>query len=411
ARIAAAIDGFAAMSEPGRGVTRLAYTALERRAHERFAEHMTGLGLVVATDPAGNTIAELAPTVPTADAGLAAIGTGSHLDSVPEGGRFDGIAGVVAAMEVARVAVEQDIPRSRPWRFVVFAAEEGARFGQACNGSRMIAGLTTAKDTHELSDAAGTTMAEAMASAGLRPDRIAEARWDPSDWFAFVELHIEQGGVLESRGGGIGVVDVISGSTRFEVTVTGQASHTGGTPMHLRKDALVTAAECVLGCDAIATDPAHHGTRVTVGRLDVHPGSITTIPGRVVFTVDVRDVDSDRQRETANALVALFRQIAHRRGTSLTVEPMGDTSPVVLPSWVAGHIVESARAEGQPYRVMPSGASHDSQQINTITPTGMIFVPSRDGLSHVPEEHTEMSDLAAGTSVLLRTLIRLDAAS
>lgn len=415
ARLAGWIDTFARLTEPGPGITRLAYSALERRSHSVFTEYMTSLGLSVYTDAAGNTIAELAPSEAAAEGGVqgaprAAIGTGSHLDSVPEGGRFDGIAGVVAAMEVARIAVEHELVRARPWRFVVFASEEGARFGQACNGSRLLAGLTTSADLHTLHDKNGVSMAEAMTAVGLAPESVADAIWKPEDWFAFVEMHIEQGGVLEAKKVSVGVVDTISGSTRLQATVRGQASHTGGTPMHLRRDALVTASECVLACQTIATDAEHHGTRVTVGRLDVHPGSITTIPGRVVFTVDVRDVDSDRQRRTADDLASSFAHIAQSRGTELEIELIGDTSPVVLPAWVAEHIAEGAAQEGLSYRVLPSGASHDSQQVNSIVPTGMIFVPSRNGLSHVPEEFTETSELADGTIVLLRAMTRLDAA-
>lgn len=369
---------------------------------------MIELGLTVTTDAAGNTIAELAPTEAE---DLAAIGTGSHLDSVPEGGAFDGVAGVVAGIEVARHAVLSGQPRRRPWRFVAFAGEEGARFGQACNGSRMIAGLTRSADLQRFRDVAGVTMAEAMSDVGLRPDDVESARWRAEDWFAFLELHIEQGGVLEAKQTSIGIVDTISGSTRMQVTIVGQASHTGGTPMHLRRDALVTAAACVLAGQEVATDIEHRGTRVTVGRLDVHPGSITTIPGRVVFTVDVRDVDTDRQRRTAHTLANRFEQIARAQNTDIAMEVIGDTSPVVLPAWIADHLGEAARESGKEYRVLPSGASHDSQQINRVVPTGMIFVPSRNGLSHVPEEHTAAEDLADGTAVLLAAMRRLDAAS
>lgn len=400
------IDTFAELTENGPGVTRLAYTALERQAHAVFASRMRELGLSVATDPAGNTIAELAPTHPTP---LPAIGTGSHLDSVPSGGRFDGIAGVVTALEVAEAAVRSPNERRRPWRFVVFAAEEGARFGQACNGSRMIAGLTTAADLHRFTDESGTTMAEAMRSVGLDPDVVNEAKWDPSDWFAFLELHIEQGAVLESLGLPVGIVDAISGSTRLAVSVEGQATHTGGTPMHLRKDALVTAARCVLACNEIARDPAHHGTRATVGRLTVRPGSITTVPGRVDFTVDVRDVDNDRQRRTAEALEAEFSRLGGTAGTPVRISLMGDTSPVMLPSWITDHLVSSAKDLGLGYRILASGASHDSQQINRITPTGMVFVPSAAGLSHVPEEFTSTAQLAEGTRLVYAAMTRLDA--
>lgn len=407
ARIEEWISRFAAVTEPGPGVTRPGYSALERRAHQVFADHMWSLGLSIGTDAAGNTIAELVPEG-SADPRAGAIGTGSHLDSVPGGGRFDGTAGVVAAMEAATVITRTGLPRRRPWRFVVFAAEEGARFGQACNGSRIAAGLTTAEDARVLRDSDGITMHAAMEAAGLQPDAIESARWDRSVWSAFVELHIEQGGVLEEHGFDIGVVDSISGSTRLEVTVAGQASHTGGTPMQLRKDALVTAAGCVLACDEIARDPEHHGTRITVGRMSVEPGTITTIPGRAVFTVDIRDIDSERQRRTAHALAVIFGAIAASRRTEVSVEVLADTSPVVLSEGVAAQIVAAADAAGASYRVMPSGASHDTQQVSRLMPAGMIFVPSRGGLSHVPDEFTPAQQIAVGTQVLVETMIRLD---
>ncbi|WP_459800537.1 hydantoinase/carbamoylase family amidase [Herbidospora sp. RD11066] len=400
-RITGHLDRFAAISEPGAGCTRLAYTKLERDAHAVFAAHMSGLGLAVRTDEAGNTIAEL-------PGHGRAIGTGSHLDTVPSGGGFDGIAGVAAAMEIAEVMASRD--HVRPWRFVAFAAEEGARFGQACNGSRVAAGLTRARDLENFTDATGTTMAEAMTQAGLDPGNADRARWNPAEWYAFVELHIEQGEVLESRGVGVGVVDLISGSTRLRVRLTGRATHSGGTPMHLRHDALVVAAECVVLGDRLAQDPAHHGTRVTVGRLGVEPGSITTIPGAAEFFVDVRDVDTVRQRETAEALADGFTRIAEGHGVAITVDVLADTSPVVLPAWIADHTRAACDGLGLPYRVLPSGASHDAQQLNRVVPAGMIFVPSRHGLSHVPDEYTTPEEIATGTEVLLETLLRLDAA-
>lgn len=386
------------------GVTRLAYTATERRAHDHFAAFMRGLGLEVHTDAAGNTIAELAGTDPQAPA----LATGSHLDSVPRGGRFDGIAGVCAAMEIAAVRrAHPDRPR-RTWRFVAFAAEEGARFGQACNGSRMVAGLTGSQDAHELRDADGISMAAAMREIGLDPSRIEDCRWEDGAVAAFLELHIEQGTVLESHRTPIGIVDSISGSSRLRIQVDGQPSHSGGTPMDHREDALACAAECVLVSERVATDFRHHGTRVTVGRLDVAPNSITTIPGSVMFSVDVRDLDGQRQRETVVHLLQAFEAISARRGIRLRSEVIGDTSPVVLPTSLVTVGERSARAEGVTSRRLPSGASHDAQQIGRIAPAGMIFVPSRHGVSHVPEEWTDAADIATGTRVLLRSLETLD---
>ncbi|WP_029153899.1 Zn-dependent hydrolase [Microbacterium gubbeenense] len=407
ARLSADLEAFAAISEPGDGVTRLAYTALERRAHDVFAERMRTLGCVVHTDAAGNTIADLPATEDNGPQSV--VGTGSHLDSVAQGGRFDGIAGVVAGMEAAYLAALSPVPRRRRWRFVAFAAEEGARFGQACNGSRMVAGLTTLPDTRRLRDTEGVSMYDAMSEVGLRPDDLAADEWDAAQWHAFVELHVEQGAVLEDAGVPIGIVDSISGSTRLHVAVNGTASHTGATPMHKRRDALVTAASCVLAGDRIAKDSAHHGTRVTVGRLEVSPGAMTTIPGRVEFVVDVRDIDSDRQRTTVEQLAAAYRDAADADGTAIIVDVIADTSPVVLPAVVKDHLAAAAEQHGLGYRLLSSGASHDAQQVNKITPTGMIFVPSAGGLSHVPNEHTDADDLACGVDVLLAALYRLDA--
>lgn len=401
------IERFAAISPTSgdEGVSRLAYTDLEREAHAVFAEHMRRLGLRVWTEASGNTIAELEGTED-----LAALGTGSHLDSVPNGGRFDGIAGVVAAMLTAEQIVESGTRPRHPLRFVVFAAEEGARFGQACTGSRVAAGLSTAADLAEIVDADGLALLDAMRSVGLDVDALDDARWQPQEWRAFIELHIEQGSVLATAGDRIGAVTVISGSSRFAIDLDGRAAHTGGTPMHLRLDASTAAAEIVLAAERLANDDRHRGTRITVGRIDVSPGSITTIPGHARLFVDVRDIDAARQRETADELLAIAHGIAARRGIGFAAERLGDASPAFLPSGIRNVIVEAARARGLDYRVMPSGASHDTQMISRVCAAGMIFVPSQNhGVSHAPEELTIAEDIATGQRVLLDALRSLDA--
>jgi allantoate deiminase len=404
-RITSLLEAIAAISETpaAKGVTRLAYTPLEREAHDAFGAWMSELGLSVRVDAVGNTIAER-----PGKRGGRAIGTGSHLDSVPRGGRFDGIAGVVAAAEVARLIVEHDIAHEHPLRFVVFAGEEGARFGQACIGSKAAGGMWTPEALAGVRDADGVSIAEAMRALGFDPDKVASAGWVRDEWAGFIELHVEQGEVLERQGISIGVVDLISGSTRFELRVTGRASHTGSTPMSLRSDALCAAAELVLLAEEIATDPRHRGTRCTVGKLDVKPGSITTIPGEVSLWVDVRDVDSSRQRETANELVSRGRDICAGRGVELTARLISDASPVVLPVWIRDITSGVCRELEMTYRVMYSGASHDSQMVGHAVPVGMVFVPSRAGLSHVPEEWSSSSDIALGVEVLARSLLALD---
>jgi allantoate deiminase len=407
ARLQALLDAFAALSEPGSGpgVTRLAYTPLEREAHAVFAARLAELGARVWTDAAGNTLAELAGT----DAASPAIGTGSHLDSVPGGGRFDGIAGVAAAMETARLVTEHEIAHRHPLRFVVFAAEEGARFGQACTGSRIVAGLTGPDDLPEKRDAEGVSIAEAMSAVALDPALVGEARWEPGDWAAFVELHIEQGAVLESTGRRVGVVDTISGSTRLRIDLTGRASHSGGTPMHLRADAAAAAAEIVLLVESVATAAAAGGTRATVGRIDVSPGSMTTIAGAASLWVDVRGLDQDRQRRAAAEIVDGAAAVCARRGIGCTATPLAETPPVPLPATLRDSLLAVCQDLGLDPAVLPSGASHDAQQVNHVMPTGMIFIPSRDGISHDPAESTDIDDVALGTTVLAASLLHLDA--
>lgn len=385
-------------------ISRLAFSKAERDAHELVAGWLRELGLTVHQDAIGNTIAERRGQ----RAGAPAIGVGSHLDSVPHGGGYDGIVGVVGAVELVHLLDERKALTEHPLRVVCFAGEEGARFGEPCIGSKAAVGLLERRDPGAMRDRDGVSLAAAMKSVGLDAERIADARWKPEEWAAFLEVHVEQGRVLESAGRQIGLVDIVSGSTRLRLRVKGRADHSGGTPMALRADSLAAAAEIVLAAEAMATDDRHRGTRATVGYLSVHPNSITTIPGRVTFTVDVRDIDSDRQRETAAALVARSRDICERRGTHLDAEVIADTSPVVLPIWIRDFTSQACRALEVPHVVLTSGASHDSQVINARVPAGMIFVPSREGLSHVPEEWTSSADVARGVDVLTETVLRLD---
>lgn len=405
ARISAMLDEIGRIgADADGGVSRLGFTQQEREAHELVGEWLRDLGLSVRTDAAGNTIAERKGR----RAGLPAIGTGSHLDSVSHGGRFDGIVGVVASVELARILEEGVVVSEHPFRFVIFAGEEGARFGQPCIGSKAVVGKLEHRDFSELVDAEGTTLGAAMNHVGLDPGRIAEARWDPQDWAAFVELHVEQGRVLETTRRRLGLVDVVSGSTRLRMTIRGRADHSGGTPMWLRADALAAAAEVVLAAEQLATNKRHRGMRATVGFLRPHPNSITTIAGSVTLTVDIRDIDTDRQRAATAELVAQTKHICERRGTSFNAQVIADTSPAVLPTWIREFSSKACQHLGMTYTVMASGASHDAQIINSIVPAGLIFVPSRDGLSHVPDEWTSSADIAAGVDALGETLLRID---
>ncbi len=387
----------------GGGVSRPGYSLLEREAHQLVAGWLRALGLTVRVDAAGNTIAERPGYRPGPF-----IGFGSHLDSVPHGGRFDGIVGVVGAVELVRMLNEAGRTTSFPLRLAVFAAEEGARFGEPCIGSKSIVGAWDGRDLTRVRDAEGISLLSALETLGLDPAQLPEARWRSDEVAGFFELHIEQARILESEGLPIGLVDVVSGSTRLRLDLIGRADHSGGTPMALRADALNAAAEVALTVESLATDPRHRGTRATVGRLDVFPNSITTVPGRVSMVVDVRDVDSDRQRMAASEIVQRASWISERRGVKLNVDVIADTSPAVLSMWLRDVTSSVCQDLGLVYRVMSSGAGHDAAVLSRLVPAAMVFVPSRDGLSHVPEEWTSVADIARGVDVLYHSVLALD---
>jgi len=388
----------------GEGISRLSFSAAEREAHDLVAGWLRELGLTVTVDGIGNTLAER----PGTDRAAPAIGVGSHLDSVPHGGRFDGIVGVVGAVELVELLVAGDARLRHPLRVVVFAGEEGARFGEPCVGSKAVTGQLADRDLGRMRDAQGVSLADALRALGFDPRAVGQGRWRPADWAAFLELHIEQARMLEASDTPIGLVDTVSGSTRLWLELQGRADHSGGTPMSMRADALAAAAEVVLAAESTAREPRNRGARLTVGRLDVHPNSITTIPGRVRLTLDVRDVDSDRQRRLAVEMVRRARVLCERRGVTVDAELIADTSPSVLPMWIRELTSQVCHELGIRYRVMTSGAGHDSQVVNAIVPAGMVFVPSKDGLSHVPEEWTSANDVARGVDVLHLAVQRLD---
>jgi hydantoinase/carbamoylase family amidase len=376
---------------------------LEREAHELVGGWLRELGLRLRTDAIGNTIAERKGIRPGPFLAI-----GSHLDSVPHGGQFDGVVGVVGAVELVRLLNEAGLETEHPVRVALFTGEEGARFGEPCIGSKAIVGAWEGRDLTRVRDAEGISLQSAVEKLGLDIGRLPESRWQAGEVAAFLELHIEQGRVLESESRHIGLVDVVSGSTRLRLQVHGRADHSGGTPMSLRADALNAAAEIALVIEALANDPRHRGTRSTVGRLELYPNSITTVPGKVTMAVDVRDIDSDRQRTAASEIVERARWICERRGVRLEAEVIADTSPAVLSMWLRELTSNVCQELGIDYRVMSSGAGHDAAILARLVPAAMVFVPSRDGLSHVPEEWTSAADIARGVEVVYHSLLRLD---
>jgi allantoate deiminase/N-carbamoyl-L-amino-acid hydrolase len=379
--------------ETGGGVTRLAYTEIEREAHGQFAAWARGDGASLSVDAAGNSVAVFQEGTPY-------FLIGSHLDTVVHGGRYDGAAGVVAALEVGASvgALGHGV------RVVAFAGEEGARFGRPTLGSSFAAGLLGETALGALHDAEGTTLLAAAAELGLNPAEV--DAWIGRDVACFFELHIEQGRQLEAGAARIGLVDAIAGSVRVHLQLTGRADHSGATPMRMRADALAAASELVLAVEE--TGRRHRSTVATVGRLQIEPNNVTTIPGQVTLWVDVRDIDPDVQRRAARHIVDAAAEIAERRHLRTTTELLSDQPPIVLPAWPRAILYDECRARGLSYRVLSSGAGHDAAVVARRAPAAMVFIPCVDGVSHSPRELASPEDIALATQVMCSTLRRTD---
>ena len=385
-------------ANPEGGVSRLAFSAADVAGREYIKNLMREAGLSVRVDTAGNIIGRREGS----EEGLSPIMFGSHIDSVPGGGNYDGDVGVIGAIEVAQVLHERRMATRHPLEVVSFTDEEGG-----LSGSRAMLGELTDDMLGEASHS-GMTIGEGIRHVGGDPDRLELAIRRPGDIAAFIELHIEQGAILHEAGFDIGVVEGIVGIRWWDVTVEGFANHAGTTPMNRRRDALLAAAEVVLVANRIATDLP--GRQVaTVGRIQALPGAPNVIPGQVVMSLEIRDLDAakielvfDRIREAAG-------QIGERRGTPVRFREVDlAAKPAPTDERMRRIIAAAAEEFGMSYQFMPSGAGHDAQDMARIAPTGMIFVPSVAGISHSPQEYTSPEDMANGASVLLQTVLAID---
>ncbi|MET0684588.1 MAG: M20 family metallo-hydrolase [Solirubrobacteraceae bacterium] len=386
------------------GMTREVYTPTYAAALERVAGWMEELGLAVRLDAVGNLYGRWEGSEPEAPRVL----TGSHVDTTLNAGRYDGVVGVLGAIEAVRHLREQGVTPRRTVELVAWAGEE-PRFGTGCVGSRAAAGAFSRDDLDVLRDRAGVSMAEALREAGFDPDRLAEAELDPAGVHALVELHIEQGAVLEASGDEIGVVTAIAAPHDFTLVLRGAATHAGATPMGLRRDALTGAAEVVLVVERLARASASGTTVGTVGVVRSRPGAINVVPGEVALDVDVRDSDVAARAAVVEGILVAAREVAADRGLGLDVVPIVEDVPVACADEVVTAVEAAAADEGARARRMISGAYHDAMILGARVPIGMIFVPSRDGVSHHPDEFTASADLDRGVRVLAGALGRLAA--
>lgn len=376
---------------PGSGTTRLTYSQEDLHARNYIKEQMKASGLNVTEDGFGNIFGKMEGSLENAPSVL----IGSHFDSVPNGGAYDGPAGVVAALEVAHLFHKNDLKPKYPLEIIALVEEEGSRFGGGLMGSRGITGILSEADFNSLKDRDGVSAVEAMRKIGLDP-ALPKGR-DSKTMKAFLELHIEQGPILEEKNISIGIVDAIVGLTQYEVTVKGQAGHAGTTPMDRRSDALIAASKIISQLPELAVEEGN-GTVLTVGRLNVFPNGANVIPDKVVFTVDLR---SGKEEHVLNVIEKMKECInTHQEsGIEIVAEEQLYIQPKALNENIRALLEDKSEESNVSYCSINSGAGHDAMIFSDFTDVGMLFIPSKAGLSHCPEEWSDSAHIAKAAGI------------
>ena len=403
-RMDADVRRLAEFTDPALPYTRRAFSPEYAAAREWLAHRFRDAGLVTRVDAAGNLIGRLGP----ADGPVLMLG--SHIDTVEAGGRFDGVVGVVGALEIARRIRETGAALAHPLEIVDFVCEEPTIVDMSPLGSRVMAGDVTAEMIASAYAPSGEPLGDAIARLGGDPASLREARRKPGETLAYLELHIEQGPVLERAGMDVGIVTVIAAPCRAVVSLVGAADHAGATSMADRRDALAGAAELILAVERAASAPDVAQESVgTVGFLRVSPNMVNVVPGRADLTVEARSAQSEALLWVREEIERSLREIAARRGLDAAIEWRHLEEPVPIPVEMQEIIAESATDLRMRAMRLPSRASHDAARLAPVAPVGMVFIPCKDGRSHCPEEWADADDVAAGAEVLGRALLRLDA--
>lgn len=396
--IVARIHRLAAISEAADNLTRIFLTGEHRAAADLIMNWMVEAGMNARLDAIGNVCGRYEGEHP----GLPCLMLGSHYDTVRDAGKWDGPLGLITA--ISCVAELNRRGRRLPFAIEVigFADEEGVRFASTLLGSRAVAGTF---DERVLStrDAAGISMREALVQFGLDPDHIGAAARVRGELLGYVEVHIEQGPVLEARNLAVGVVSAIAGATRLAARLTGMAGHAGTVPMALRRDALAGAAECISSIEQLCRED-DGGLVGTVGYIHAAPGATNVIPGQAHFTIDMRAPTDERRNRSVAEMVRRIEAVAKRRNLELQLDVTHENRTVPCAPWLKTQLAEAMAAEGYPAFELPSGAGHDGMAMVDVTDVAMLFVRCRGGISHHPDEHVEASDADAGARVLLRLI-------
>lgn len=401
-RLSANFAQMGTITAKGEGITRLAFSKEDWQARQFVITLMKNAGLAVRIDNFGNVIGRREGRDKTAPAVM----FGSHIDSVPNGGNFDGVVGVLGAIEVINCMNDAGFKNEQPVELVVFMSEESSRFGVATLGSKAMCGHLSIKDLKTLVDKQGKSLYEALVLHGLDAENIAAAQYVAVPK-AFLEIHIEQGKVLESMGKKIGIVTGIAAPTRLKVTLCGQADHSGATPMSMRYDALCAAAEIILQVEKLAKAETENPAVGTVGVIEASPGVMNVVPGRTELGIDIRSISAETKAKVVKALREKIAGIAASRGIAAEIATLTDEKPVKLKKSMTDFLDEVCRSSGHSYIHMPSGAGHDAMHWAERTHTGMLFIPCKGGISHNPAESAKMEDIAAAVEILYEAMRRL----
>ena len=402
-RLAAEIDSLAVFSDAeAPAITRVVFTPTERMARAWVKERCVECGLTVRDDAVGNTFARWVGSDPEA----AAIGTGSHIDAIPNAGKYDGVVGVLGGLEAIRSLQRAGFRPKRSIELLIFTSEEPTRFGIGCLGSRLLSGALAADDARKLADSDGATLANVLQNVGLAGS-LESAKFPGGYYRAFVELHIEQGPILERERKPLGIVERIAAPASLRLTIEGSGGHAGGVLMPDRRDALCAAAELILAIEHAARYSGAIDTVATVGMCDVFPGAVNSVPARVRLSVDIRDTDLQRRDGVIESLKKASEAVAAKRRVTVESELLNADAPEECDSAVIQALREGCEKHSCPFLPMTSRAYHDSLFMSRIAPTAMLFIPCRNGYSHRPDEYASPDDIARGTLVLAEALATL----
>ncbi len=397
------LETLAAISaEPAPVVTRVVFTAADLRARAYVKKLCAEAGLLLREDAVGNTFARW----PGREPDLPAVGTGSHIDAIPNAGMYDGVVGVLGALEAIRMLKRAGFVPRHSIELLLFTSEEPTRFGIGCLGSRLLSGTLSPEQAAALTDAEGQGLDQIRIAAGFQGD-LRDVPLSAGYYAYFVELHIEQGPLLEQQQISIGVVTKIAAPASLRFTIEGEGGHAGGVLMPDRKDALAAAAEVVLAAEAGALGTKAIDTVATVGICDVFPGAVNSIPSRVRLSLDVRDTDAERRDGVLYAITQSCARISEKRGVAITSELVNADSPAISDSHLVDTISSVCSRLNIPSMPMVSRAYHDSLFMARIAPMAMIFIPCRNGVSHRPDEYSSPEAIAEGVLILANTLAEL----